>query len=1118
MGVTAYTAQIVLESSAKCYVDNANPTTAYAGSTRIEQEDFADASADTDAQFLATDVQMDTDDSSISSQVSAGDVLVLKPSGGSLQTELNLAMSTDGDDINVERGYDGTVDNGTIPTNADIYKSALNTCVTFCTFTIAEPSVHGITADAIVKDIRFDYNVTGHTGTVFIGLMSGDFSSTNATWNTSDGSATWNPRYGGGSKGQEKIYKAFVSEGTGPTVSLKPFVESYNLTWGSKVNLAIWHNATSAPTTTPAAAMLTSEALGYEVLYEDPAPVTPVISITPNDDGLTWWDQRTGSRQTGTIRVESGLDEEDIAKMYLTTNTTAGSSLDAYNDNSGPHLTTEEVGRREFSTGEMSNEGLASDNDTSYYRMFVEDVNNTTTNATASNIVSAVKPEIATAATYDTSGAAATSFEIGDLVELRVTTNTTGDHASGPAAGKIKKVYVNWEASPRVRLGSQVYIQADMNDSQTTINVSATEALHPYIYAAGTNEVYVLLDTYPQTAGTPALPLENVEAIKITSHASGTGTSTTYNCTRAQLGTTAVAHESGAAYSKMYVYSPSDRMQTSTNIVSAEGIDHYVEYELPSSTSATEGSIRLTHRYDSDSLLMGQETTAGADFRLPKTIRVVVEDEIGWRSDVFYVTHLTITAGTPVARINASRGESAMASTAGDRETAVVLSGANSYSVGVGRTIKEYRWTCTQADAGDIVTSGVLDINNEPLEAASRKLYARSNKAGYDDAVITIIGLASFDADGSSIKDDDAGFNDGYYKYVKATVKPGADAGVSATTGWGAAADDADSNDIYFKQVDFVYLTTVDGGTASASEIYQIFSSDADGTEPTAHDKSRCVVPRLCVDTDQNIWGGLAKIETDGYIVASATNQKFTSHATGGHENFVEDGFAPGDYMVVKGGFTDANQGVYLIDKVQDNGGTFEIYVDESFKKIDSNESVVVATKKEMYVTKPAISVACESAATETFNLIVADEADSVSTAATVSVPFRVPNTLDLDVAHNAGNIAIQSAKINRGSTLNANMPIGMRRYPVGTMHTKYGMPTLSMSVRVMDDTGFAYMTQLIDNRYNFAKYAYNKITSSETAYVTYKLKLQSWSVDKKPEQTGHEVYSLNFIISGESV
>ena len=687
MGATVYTTQILIGSSAKCYIDNANPTTPYAGSTRIEQEDFADASADTDAEFSRGDSQMDTDDGTISDHVSVGDVLVLKPSGGSLQTELSLAMSTDSDKINLERGYDGTADNGDIPTNADIYKSALNTCVTLCTFTIAEPSVHGITADAIVKDIQFDYNVTSHTGTVFVGLLKSDFSPTNATWNTSDGSSTWNPRFGGGSKGQEKIYKAFVSEGTGPTVSLKPFVEAYDLTWGSKVNLAIWHNATSAPTTSPATGF-TVNTLGYEVQYEDPAPVTPVISITPNDDGLTWWDQRTGSRQTATIKLESGLEEDDIAKMYLTTNTTAGSSLDAYNDNSGPHLTTEEVGRREFSTGEMSNEGLSSDDDFSYYRMFVEDVNNTTTNATASNIVSAVKPEIDSAVTYNTSGAAATSFEIGDLVELRVTTDTAGDHGSGPAAGKINKVYVNWEASPRIKLSNMIYIYADMNDSQTTINVSNTEALHPYIYAAGTNEVYILLDTYSQTAGTPSLPLEDVEAIKITSHASGTGTSTTYNCTRAQLGTTAVAHESGAAYSDLYVYSPSDRMQTSTNIVSAEGIDNYVEYELPSPTSATEGSIRLTHRYDSDSLLMGQETTAGTDFRLPKSIRVVVEDEIGWRSDVFYPTPLTITATIPVARINASRGESAMASTAGDRETAVVLSGANSYSVGAGRTIK----------------------------------------------------------------------------------------------------------------------------------------------------------------------------------------------------------------------------------------------------------------------------------------------------------------------------------------------------------------------------------------------------------------------------------------------
>jgi len=1144
MGVEAYTTEISLGSSAKCYIDNANPTTAYAGSTRIEQEDFADndGAADTDDAFETTDTQMDTDDASISDHVSVGDILLLKPSGGALRTELMLALSMSGDKIETERGYDGTTEAADIPTNADIYKSLLNTCVTLCTFTVAGPATHGITSDAILKDIRFNYNVTSHTGTVFVGLLKSDFSPTNATWNTSDGSATWNPRFGGGSKGLEKIYKAYVSEASGPTVSLKPFVEAYGLTWGSKVNLAIWHNATSAPTTSPVAGF-TVNSLEYAVLYEDPAPTTPQLEITASDDGLTWWDQRSGSQQTGTINVVNGLDDKDLTQLYLTTTTSssdgtyASTALDAYNDNSGPHLTSTDVGRREFNTKELSNPGLVTvagpvtgDNQFWYYRMFVEDVNNVTANAASSNVVKAVRPEITSALTYNKEGTQTESFEVGDLVELKVicdsTFTTNRHHAGGPAKGKIKKLYVNWNALPSAsyRSGSNYYgivLGADLAAGGTTITVNRQYGLDGYIYESGVNEVYLVLDTEQDSpsAGVP----ENLEIVKVTAAA---GSDTTYTIARAQFGTTDIAHESGA--SKIYVYSPAKTPQKGLyNVGNVESIDNYVEYVLPSPASTTDGSITLTHRYGVDNHIIEAVATSTYEFVEYQTIRVVAEDEYGWRSDAFSITNIQNTLRVPEASINASRGETALASTAGDRETAVVLSGANSRSYGGGKHVKHYKWSCTQAASADIITSGVLDINNEPLEAASRKLYARSNKLDYENAVITIIGLASFDADGSSIADDAAGFNDGYYKYVKATVSPGADAGVSATTGWGAAADDADSNDIYFKQVDFVYLTTVDA-TASASEIYQIFSSDADGTEPTAHDKSRCVVPRLCVDTDQNIWGGLVTIAatagsggTSGYgarIKADSSNQRFESVAAGGHEDFVTDGFAPGDFMIVKGGFTKANQGMYLIDKVQDNSGTFEIHVDTSFRKIDSTETVTQTTKKEMYVTKPSISVANESDATEVFNLIVADSRDEVSLAATVSIPFKTPNTLDLDSAHAAGNLAIQSVKISRGSTLNANMPIGMRRYPVGTMHTKYGMPTLSMSVRVMDDTGFAYMTQLIDNRYNFAKYAYKKIASSTTTYVTYKLKLQSWSVDKKPEQASHEIYNLNFVISGESV
>ena len=1151
MGVDATTAEETLPATAYCYIDQANPTQAYPGSSnsnnrKVQVESFADSNVNTNEQVEDLETSWVTDEGDVTDDFTANDILVLND--GSFLTEIHRYVSGAGNTIEVEREYDGTVGQGNIPTDKDIFKSNKNTEVTLCTFTIKEPSQFGITKDAILKDITF--NMTSiPSGTMFIGLLRSDFSATNATWNTSDGSSAWVPRYRGGSQGAQKIYKAAVTT-TSTTVSLKQFVDSYSLNWGSKVNLAIWHNATTIGTSSSAA---TLGALKYSVTYEDPSPTVPQIDIVANDDGLSWWNQRTGSEQTANINVVNGLDDDDLTQLYLTTTTSssdgtfASANLDAYNDNSGPHLTTNEVGRRTFNTKELSNPGLQTvagpvkgDNQFWYYKMFVEDANNTTTNSVASNLVRAVRPKILDALTYNKEGTQTSAFEVGDLVELKVecdsTFTTNRHHAGGPAKGKIKKVYVNWNAmAPAIYKSSggsyfPIGLNVNLASGGTTLEVDRQHGLDGYIYEAGVNEVYIVLNTESDSAaGVP----ERLEIIKVVEKKGG-GTDYQYTVERGKFGTPDVDHDKDIATSldtntEIYVYSPAKVPQRALyNVGNVESIDNYVEYELPSPASTTDGNIVLTHRYGVDEEILGavQTSAAGYTYVERQTIRVVVEDELGFRSQASSIT-ITNTPVTPEAEISASRGETALASTAGDRDSAVVLSGSNSRAYGANKTIKQYKWTCTQAASSDIVTSGVLDVNNEPLEPASRKLWARCSKDDYASAVITVVGLASFDADGSSIPDDAAGFNDGYYKYVKATVSPG-NVGYTTAAGagssWGASPA-VSSGEIYFKQVDFVYLTTVDG-TASSSEIYQIFSSDDDGTEPTAHDKSRCVVPKLCVDTDQNIWGGLTTIAatagsggTTGYgarIKANVTNQRFESVASGGHENFIHDGFAPGDFVLVNDGFTAANQGMYLIDRVEESSGTYHMYVDTSFKKIDSTETVNQTTKKEIYATKPSISVACESDAIETFNLVVTDTADTDSTPATVSIPFRVPASLDLDTIHDGGSIAIQSVKITRANTLNANMPVGMRRYPVGAVHTKYGLPTLAMSVRVMDDTGFAAITQLIDNRYNFAKFAYKNI--SDSTYVTYKLKLQSWSLDKKPEQGGDEMYTLNFVISGESV
>ena len=295
MGVEVWTDQEAIASTNFCRIDNSAPTTAQGTNTKtVQAESFVDAAFDVDVEVGETDSTIQTDDASPESQAVAGNILAFQASGGSsLGAELVLMTGygePTSNDISIERNYDGTPTPSAIPVNADIYKSRVDSEATLVTFTIKTREEF-----AILKDIEFDVNQT--SGTMFFGLLNNDFSPANATWNSPDGSSSWNPRWMGGSKAQEKVYKTYVTS-TAATVSLKPFMEAYGLDFGSKINLGIWKNGTTI--TKSADTRVTLGTLNYRVQFEDPSPTVPQISIDANDDGLTWWDQRTGSEQTAT--------------------------------------------------------------------------------------------------------------------------------------------------------------------------------------------------------------------------------------------------------------------------------------------------------------------------------------------------------------------------------------------------------------------------------------------------------------------------------------------------------------------------------------------------------------------------------------------------------------------------------------------------------------------------------------------------------------------------------------------------------------------------------------------------------------------------------------------------
>ena len=361
MGVDVWTAQENIATTDFCRIDKSAPNSAQGTNTKsVQAESFEDAGLNVQADLTGENRIIDTDDASPTDHINVGDVLAYQASGGtSLGAELHLMVGHGqpaSDDIEVEREYDGTPLIVGPPANADIYKERKEAEATLVTFTIKSQAEFGIPEDAIIKDIEFDVNTT--SGTMFFGLLNNDFSPTNATWNSPDGSSSWNPRWMGGSKAQEKVYSNYVTS-TAQTVSLKPFIASHGLDFGSKVNLGIWKNGTTITKTSSSRATLGT--LQYRIQFEDPSPIAPQIDIEANDDGLTWWDQRSGSYQTANINVINGLDDKDLAKIYLTTlNSVSNGDVTetpAYNDNSGPHLTTTELGRRTFNTKELGNTG-----------------------------------------------------------------------------------------------------------------------------------------------------------------------------------------------------------------------------------------------------------------------------------------------------------------------------------------------------------------------------------------------------------------------------------------------------------------------------------------------------------------------------------------------------------------------------------------------------------------------------------------------------------------------------------------------------------------------------------------------------------------------------------------
>ena len=126
---------------------------------------------------------------------------------------------------------------------------------------------------------------------------------------------------------------------------------------------------------------------------------------------------------------------------------------------------------------------------------------------------------------------------------------------------------------------------------------------------------------------------------------------------------------------------------------------------------------------------------------------------------------------------------------------------------------------------------------------------------------------------------------------------------------------------------------------------------------------------------------------------------------------------------------------------------------------------------------------------------------------------------MDLDTLADASNIAIEKVAIARSGGITAQMPLGIRRYPVGVTRTKLGIPKVTVQAKALDQTGYRALFSLVEgNRYDYVFLDSKKLDSPTTSYRTLRMRLESGNLTKDTTDPNVYLANLNFVILGEDV
>jgi hypothetical protein len=531
-------------------------------------------------------------------------------------------------------------------------------------------------------------------------------------------------------------------------------------------------------------------------------------------------------------------------------------------------------------------------------------------------------------------------------------------------------------------------------------------------------------------------------------------------------------------------------------------------------------------------------------------VKARVKDELGWSSDHVATGTATTSVNepTPIANLSLSR-EKVLQAKYLDRTTVMTASLAKSKAIGSNRELTHYWFRYVPAIATTVCTSGAINNDNSVFDNnSSRVSFQTLDKAAdYSDTSVQIYGQASFQSDGTPIADTNAAFD--HYKYVteKLFCPDTRLTEGSAKSGEAGEADKGVSF-YFYKSVEIVVCTAVDSDDSGTSfftrYILKKYSSD-DSDTPVINASIRPVA-KTGDSNFENLysWSNFARV-TDGSCSFVASGNYIQS----GTDDWYDLGFYVGDIIKVKDG--NGTNGSYASPKyfkiksfaASSGSGAGATYN----RAVVETDSTLLTSHEKSYVTT---SIADSAAATSeivldnsdvpsvtfaTYNSTGADDtvtiygrvADSDETffvlneSAEVTQTFRaaVPMTLDLDTLVDNSHIAILNSNIARSGGISAQMPLGERKYPIGVVRTKVGSPKLSLSLRILSQTGLSNISNIIEGDvYDYVFLDSDKIDTPTAAFKSYRLRAEGGNLSQDPSSATQYLANIEFSILGEEL